>query len=135
MTCKTIIYPRNKVVMNYFLFFPPLNTYCMKDLTARVLGSLKQSTEQLANVKTNWNFNLIVLANDRSVQKPAQVWGWDLYSVCWFFFFYLLRWHHPGCLQLGTCSQIYLLDDQIIIHQHNAKVMFNHIYYSVLICF
>lgn len=52
MTCKTIIYPRNKVVMNYFLFFP-LNT-CMKDLTSRVLGSLKQSTEQLANVKTNF---------------------------------------------------------------------------------
>lgn len=34
-------------------FFFPLNT-CMKDLTSRVLGSLKQSTEQLANVKTNF---------------------------------------------------------------------------------
>lgn len=31
MTCKTIIYPRNKVVMSYFLF---LNAHFVKGLTA-----------------------------------------------------------------------------------------------------
>lgn len=62
MTCKTIIYPRNKVVMSYFLPLPLPNTDFMKGLTARVLGSLKHSTEQLANVKTNRKLQLHFLS-------------------------------------------------------------------------